>query len=464
MSKVSNDDESTLGFDVVELVPCAGLPGEINLKFAVREVAFRINAWTPTEAASLTKKFLADEPIPEIAVALGRTLHATRTKIYELGLRRNSSRPWAEMEDRILVDEYGTIACATLAAMVGRTVAAVFARASSLGLTEGIAPPWSPWEDAQLVAGYAGGVLVVHLAALIGRPPSGVSSRAHFLGLKHKNWAPDWSEAEKSLAIEMAELGHTAGQIGLAFQKHGFPLRTKSGVGPMLQALGFQRSWGRPWIPEEIDALRRVYADSGSVAKLACRLGRSRSSVMWKAGTLELSGTHANAGRGFLQGDDWTDIEIATLRIRYGTEKVKDTAAALKRPLRAVYCKAHELGLSANYHRDWTADEDRAIGIAYSAGISMTDLAGAVGRDVATVSKRAIALGISFKDRTVAAPRGRRSERIQLTLQDILDLAVDLEVAIVQPGRKRRGRAPTATPQTTPLARPLKIVQRPPTT
>lgn len=445
MSENAVLEDVDLDFDVVELVACPGRVDDVSPGYQLREIAFRVDSWTPDEIASLKAKFFADDRMEDIAESLGRTLFAVQSRVVEMGLRRNSLRSWTEMEDQYLVDEYGGVATATIASFLGRTVAATYARAYTLGLTETHPPLWSLWEDAQLAEGYKKGIPALQLAALIGRPVSGVLSRASLLGLKSKNWNPAWTEPEKMLAATLAEQGISAREIGVAFSKHGFAARTKNAVIPMLQALGFERSWGRPWLAEEVAAMKRVYADGSSVAKLAYRLGRSRSSLSWKAGELQLTGTHANSGRGFRKGGDWSPDDIEILKTRYGTEKVKDTAAALNRSISAIYCRAHALGLDTKYHRDWSQEDDRAIAIAYSAGLSMTDLAGAIGRDIATVSKRAIKLKIPFRDRAKTVPRGPRGARPPVALDDILALGSLPEhqwvSSVVAPAPKRRGKS-----------------------
>lgn len=451
MTAMAIGDDVELDYDVVELVACPGQVHHIGPVHRLGELAFRADSWAPSEISALRTKFFADERIDDIADTIGRSLSAVRSRLFEMGLRRNSARPWAEMEDQLVLDKYGVIATATIASMLGRTVSAVYARAYSLGLGDSNAPLWSAWEDAQLAEGYKKGMPALQLASLIGRPISGAVSRASLLGLKHKNWNPAWTEPEKVLAATLAEQGCSARDIGLAFERHGLIPRTKNAVGQMLKALGFERSWGRPWLPEEVTALRRAYAEGASVAKLAYRLGRSRTSLMWKAGELQLTGTHANGARGFRQGNDWSPEELVILRTRYGTEKVKDTAAVLNRPIRGIYCKAHALGLDTKFHREWSKEDDRAIAIAYSAGVSMTDLAGAIGRDIATVSKRAIKLGIRFSDRPIAASRGPRGDRPIITLDDILTLGALPEhqwaCTVVAPPPKRKGRTAALDPE-----------------
>ena len=104
-----------LAFDLVELVPCPE-PARDGPGAALREVAFREDAWLPGDIDGLRQRFAADEDLQEIADALDRTLAAVRTKVRDLGLRRNSSRPWPGMDDAYLAEHYGREATSTIAA------------------------------------------------------------------------------------------------------------------------------------------------------------------------------------------------------------------------------------------------------------------------------------------------------------------------------------------------------------
>ena len=113
-----------LDIDVVELAPCAR-PRPSPL----REMAFSSAAWLPAEDATMRALFVADQPIAKIAEAVGRTFHAVRARIDLLGLRRNSTRPWTDVEDLEVMDRYGSEPCAAIALSIGRSAAAVYARA-----------------------------------------------------------------------------------------------------------------------------------------------------------------------------------------------------------------------------------------------------------------------------------------------------------------------------------------------
>lgn len=431
-----------LAADLVELTLCAP-PADVVAP--LREMPFRANAWTVDELDTLRTMFAADETIDAIAVAVGRGRAGVADKIYSLGLRRNSSRPWLDLEDQALMQRYGTVAAARLAGEFGRSCAAVYARAQILGLTEGNPPPYEPWEDAQIREAYARGVPVGQIATLLGRGMSGVSSRAGYLGLRHLNKPDDWSEAEAQRALELAEEGHRYAEIMAQLVAEGFPQRSASGFGQRLRKLGYGRGWGRPWIGEEDELLRHAYATGASLTPLRHRLGRTPCSIRWRVHYLGLQGTHEKTA-GWRTAPAWTPEEDARLRADYGKMDTGLLAEQLGRKRAGIMQRAAVLGIRHGYIRSFTADERRAIGIAWRRGLSLSDLADALGRDVAVVSKHAIKLELRFNspDRPMRGPKGRRDQREKLTLAGILameapDPAVD--GAIEEINRRNESRA-----------------------
>lgn len=407
-----------LPFDLVELAPCPA-PAQDGPGAALREVAFRDNAWLPGDLDDLRRRFAADEGLQEIADALGRTLAAVRTKVCDLGLHRNSSRPWTELDDATLAEHYGHEATSTIAATLGRSCGAVYARAGLLGLSEGQAPEYSDWELAQLRAGYAKGVPVAQLGVLIGRPASGIATVASRLGIRHANGPRSWSGAEQQRALELAETGLCYAAVAGRLHEEGFPHRSGRTVGQTLRLLGYGRGWGRLWLPEEDEFLRDAYLHGKSLTPLQVRLGRSRTSIAWRAGELGLEGTHARPN-GWRTEPSWTAEDVAVLRRDYGTVPTPELARALNRPKAGVYTKAWLLGLRHGFMRAFSGDEERAIRVAHRHGVSLTDLGAALGRDVAVVSKHAIRMGFPFGTRTTRAPRGRRRNRPPVTLGMLL--------------------------------------------
>jgi hypothetical protein len=410
-----------LPFELVELVPCPACVAPAPAG-PLRETVFRRDAWLPDDIATLRAEFHADQDLAVIADRLGRTLAAVRSKIDELGLRRNSQRPWTELEEEYLAQHYGLDPTSTIALATGRSTAAVYARAQLLGLSEGNPPPYTCWEDAQLRAGYATGVPVAHIAILVGRPCSGVVSRASLLGLRHANKADDWSDAERGRALALAETGQPYRQITACLADEGYPRREIGALGQMLRKIGYERGWGRPWLEDEDALLRLAYMDGRSLTPLIARLGRSKHSIRWRAACLKLQGTHVNRN-GWRTEPAWTLEQMDYLRAQYGRLPAKKIADVLGRKLGGVYNKAHALGLDSGWLRPFSEDEDRAIRIAHGHGISIVDLAQVLGRDTAVVSKHAIRLGISFANRARLAPRTPRNGRPALTLAAILTLA-----------------------------------------
>ncbi len=439
-----------LPFDVVELVPCPMT--SVRGASPLRETSFRKDAWLPEDIDRLHAMFRSDEDFGAIEAATGRSIVAIRSKIGELGLRRNSSQPWTDLELEELARRYGVDATSSIAADFGRSVAAVYARAGALGLTETSAPPYTAWELAQIRAAYADGVPVAQLAVLIGRPASGIATVASRLGLVHANAPADWSAAEQQRALALAENGRRYRQIALDLAAEGFPARTHNAVGQVLRKLGYGRGWGRPWAPEEDDLLRATYARGDSLTPTRRRLGRSVCSIRWRAAELGLQGTHARPN-GWRTEPPWTENEIAILRRDYGRVPTPQLAAGLGRKKGGVFNKAWSLGLVHGYLRPFAEEEKTAIRIAHRTGISLTDLSAALDRDPAVVSKHAIRhLGLSFRDRPNKAPRGKRCLRPRLTLADILGLAGQPCAPPTPRDGERQNQSPPAPGVTTPKA------------
>ncbi|HEX7783432.1 MAG TPA: hypothetical protein VF509_11560 [Sphingobium sp.] len=411
-----------LDADIVELTPFVP-EAEAVPAAPLAELAFRADAWLPDETTRLRAAFAEDHTIDEIAAMLGRPRAGVATRIYDLGLRRHSRRSWTDWDDEELARCYAQEPTATLAARLGRGVTALYARARLLGLSEPGSPPYSGWEDAQLRAGYARGVPVAQVASLIGRPFTGVISRASTLGLRHACQPDDWSDAEMIRALELASTGARYVAIAQLLTAEGFPARNGRSLGQRLRKMGYGRGWGRPWIAEEDEFLRHAYATGKSLTPLRERLGRTSHSIRWRAEALGLRGTHVHRD-GFRQGPVWTAEEEARLRADYGKVSTRAIAENLGRGVRAVLYHANRMGLTHGFMRAFSADEDRAIGNAWTHGVSMVDVAQALGRDPAVVGKRAARIGCRFSDpaRPARGPRTRRAKRTPVTLQSLLAL------------------------------------------
>ncbi|CAM5396366.1 MULTISPECIES: hypothetical protein [Sphingobium] len=423
-----------LDADIVELIPF--VPEAEALPTApLAELAFRADAWLPDETARLRAAFADDRTIDEIAAMLGRPRAGVATRIHDLGLRRNSRRSWAEWDDEEMARCYAYEPTATLAARLGRGVSALYARARLLDLSEPGSPPYSGWEDAQLRAGYEKGVPVAQIASLIGRPFTGIIARASTLGLRHACQPDDWSDAEMTRALELASTGARYVAIAQVLTAEGYPARNGRSLGQRLRKLGYGRGWGRPWIAEEDDLLRHAYTTGASLTPLRERLGRTPHSIRWRVEALGLRGTHVHRD-GFRQGPVWTAEEEARLREDYGKIPTRQIADQIGRGVRAVLYHANRMGLTHGFMRAFSADEDRAIRNAWTYGVSMVDVAQALGRDPAVIGKHAARIGCRFNDpaRPVRGPKTRRANRTPVTLQSLLALdpadAVDVDLPL----------------------------------
>ena len=114
-----------LDADLVELAPA---PSATAAVAALREMAFRADAWTPQETDRLRTLFAADTALADIATDLGRGRAAIAERVTLLGLRRNSTRTWTELDDAELVRRYGDEPTAAIASDLGRSCSAVYAR------------------------------------------------------------------------------------------------------------------------------------------------------------------------------------------------------------------------------------------------------------------------------------------------------------------------------------------------
>lgn len=397
-----------LDADIVELAPAPVALGPADAS-PLREMAFRADAWTPQETEQLRVLFAADAAICDMAQALGRGRAAVAERITLLGLRRNSARPWTDLDDAELVRRYGAEPTAAIASDLGRSCSAVYARARLLDLSEINPPEWSAWEDAQLVEGYRQGVPLKQIATLVGRPLGGLSSRAGYLGIVHANHPPDWSEAEAARALELAEAGHRYIAIIAMLADEGFPARSSRGFGLAMRKLGYGRGWGRSWTAEEDALLSQAYGKGTSLTPLRQQLGRTAGSLRHRAEYLKLRGSHVHRN-GWRLGPEWTQADEAMLRAEYGRTGTKALAAKLARTKAALTSRANSLGLVHGYIRPFTDDETKALHIAFRTGVSIADFALALDRKPMSVSKYATNHGLRF---------GRRPRRA-VTLEALL--------------------------------------------
>jgi hypothetical protein len=169
--------------------------------------------------------------------------------------------------------------------------------------------------------------------------------------------------------------------------------------------LGNNGRWPR-WTPAEDDRLRRAYAAGEPLEQVAAELRRPYRGVATRAQTLGLGGRHAAGRGGWATEREWTEAEDARLREAYGEIPTQQLADELGRPKAGVYNRAFVLGLKHGYHREWTDEEQQALRVAHDRGVSLADLARALGRNYYGVHKYAANRGFRFgqRPRLVVAP------------------------------------------------------------
>src|SRR3546814_19020756 len=82
-----------------DLVGLASAPAPMAPSAALREMAYRADAWTPQESDRLRVLLAADAALADIAAEMGRGRAAVAERVPLLGLRRHSDRPWTALDN-----------------------------------------------------------------------------------------------------------------------------------------------------------------------------------------------------------------------------------------------------------------------------------------------------------------------------------------------------------------------------
>ncbi len=168
------------------------------------------------------------------------------------------------------------------------------------------------------------------------------------------------------------------------------------------------------WTPEEDDRLRAAYANDERIDLLAEELGRTARATYSRALKLQLCHGRPIKG-GFIKHATWSPEEDALLRRHYGEVRTKELPRLIGRSKAAIFNRAHQLGLHADYHRQFTNAELRALQIAFDRGLAIADVAAALGRKPFSLSKYANNHGYRFGQRPLLVE--------PITLEGILQLA-----------------------------------------
>lgn len=103
--------------------------------------------WTETDIQQLMQERENSKTCQEISLKLDRSMCAIYTKVYELGISKQSD--WTEEDKQTIILLYGIVDKKDIAKMLNKTPLLVRKMAQRLGVTEPI--HWSPEEDAILI-------------------------------------------------------------------------------------------------------------------------------------------------------------------------------------------------------------------------------------------------------------------------------------------------------------------------
>lgn len=256
-----------------------------------------------------------------------------------------------------------------------------------------------------------------------------------------------------------------------AVEKNGDDTRPAEPTAPAVSiALARPQAKSPDWSADEDDRLRDAYANGERIDLVAEELGRTHGAARSRADKIGLGGTHPAHG-GWCTDPVWSEADDALLRDLYGKIDTDEVASRIGRSKRAIFSRAHLLGLQHGYHRKSTGQERLALGIAYRRGLAIADVAAAMGRKAFSLSKYATKHGYNFGRRPLlAAP---------ISLDEIIALA---DEATPLPAFKNtprgasgtarkassagestpasRERAATPAPQRRPARAPIAKVQK----
>ena len=227
-----------------------------------------------------------------------------------------------------------------------------------------------------------------------------------------------WTSPELRAAIAAAQSGLSPTKISAHLQQLGYKRRSATAISHRISKEGMGTGTGnKPWTDAEVAALRAAYINGTPLQAAAPT--RTKIAIHHKGKELELAGTHAALSN--FAGDVWTPEEESRLIAIYPTMRSADAAVLLGRSLHSVCRRAKRLGVTTGYWRPWADDELRAIRIAHAQGLSVVDLAEALGRGVSVISRQArLRMGLYFNRRANKAPKCPRSKRAPLTLESVL--------------------------------------------
>lgn len=232
------------------------------------------------------------------------------------------------------------------------------------------------------------------IARRLTRTPDAIVARRSSLAIPPRR-PGRWSRADEALLTVGTAAGLSAAVIAERLGRSTGQVRARR-----RRLVGSARV-GRPYLPDEDEAIRRCLEDGGDLTALGRRLGRSPDGLRVHAQHL---GWHRPRPR--RRFADWED---AVIRDGY-TSALPYAAIARQLPDRSptsIAARARRLGL-ITYARRWSTRDDERLGALSARGCTLEVVAQELGRTPEAIRRRAARLGIR---RPAPGPATRRAAR-----------------------------------------------------
>lgn len=283
------------------------------------------------------------------SLAMLRQVPAAESSITQRGAAHGAAPPvrasWTAAEDTIIRDcsTRGLnlpqiIAALEAAGHRPRSLSAISTRRQMLGCTSNKRAVWTPAEDQIVRDGYNTGKRLVDIMADLtvagfDRPRNAIQMRAISLGISGDR-VNYWTEAEKAIAIAGLDAGKRHADILADLRAAGYH-RGTTAINRFAKLHNRARPHENPWTDEHLAILRECYESGAGPKEAVRRLGRPYSSIVGKASAIGIS-----VNREFTNVERQTMIDMHAKGAR-----LIDIATALKRPYANVSKITSKMGL-----------------------------------------------------------------------------------------------------------------------
>ncbi|QDW39019.1 DUF87 domain-containing protein [Bradyrhizobium sp. KBS0727] len=236
-------------------------------------------------------------------------------------------RDWRADEDQIIRDGYrdgmsiADIGQALAGIGFSTSTSNISMRAHALGLVSAkAAVGWSADEDEIVRQAYAREVKIMDIVGLLAeggftRGRVAIQMRAIALGIT-RDRVNYWTEPEKAIALAGLENGKPYREIIAELKEAGFD-RGMTSIFKFAQKHNFDRS-GEAWTTEQIEELKKLYAEKMPAKQIAERLGKLVGAIRTKASNL-----------GLKQRVAWSDADYIALQKAWTDGKTLTEAVEL---------------------------------------------------------------------------------------------------------------------------------------